>query len=262
LDASPINVSGAILSSAPLNHPQGCVGYRIEADGGVFVLATDTEPGSPVHDRYVRELARGADLLVYDAQYTPEQLAGEKKGWGHSSWLEGVRICQESGVKRLALFHHDPDSNDAYVDELVMKAQEEFGDVVGASEGLEIELPSGAMVRANLPQGIGQRAERRYRVELPVRVRWREATGEIREAEGVAKDVSKSGIYFIVPEEVQAQQPLEVELVIPDEITHRGDLSVRFVAKPVRQEQVVSPAGAPPPSVGVGAQLELPDCRS
>jgi phosphoribosyl 1,2-cyclic phosphodiesterase len=262
LDAAPINVNGAILSSAPMNHPQGCVGYRIEADGGVFVLATDTEPGSAVHDRYVRELARGADLLVYDTQYTPEQLVGEKKGWGHSSWLEGVRIAQECGVKRLALFHHDPDSDDAYVDGLVIKAREEFADVVGASEGLEVELPGGAMAHANLPQGIGQRTERRYHVELPMRVRWHEATGETKVAEGITKDVSRSGIYFIAPEEVQAHQSLELELVVPDEITHRGDLSVRFLAKPVRQEQVESPASAPAPSVGVGAQFELPERRS
>src|SRR5579862_1632548 len=89
LDYGPRNIKGAIVSSAPLNHPQGCVAYRVEADGCKFVLATDTEPGSALHDRSLRELARGADVLVYDSQYTPEQLQGAKKGWGHSSWLAG-----------------------------------------------------------------------------------------------------------------------------------------------------------------------------
>jgi len=123
LDGTPVSLQGATLRSASLNHPQGCVGYRIDADGGAFVLATDNEPGSPVHDKALRDLARDADVLVYDAQYTPEQLAGEKKGWGHSSWLEGVRIAKECNVKNLILFHHDPDSDDAFVDGLVMSAR-------------------------------------------------------------------------------------------------------------------------------------------
>src|SRR5208282_3784266 len=78
LDDLPVSLKGATLRSTALNHPQGCVGYRIEADGGVFVLATDTEPGSPLHDQALRDLAQDADVMVYDAQYTPEQLAGDK----------------------------------------------------------------------------------------------------------------------------------------------------------------------------------------
>ena len=136
----PINVEGAVISSAPMHHPQGCSGYRIEADGAAFVLATDTEPGSPMHDAAVRELARNADVLVYDCQYTPEELNGPKRGWGHSSWLEGTRIARSSGVKRLLMFHHDPDHDDAFVDGLVANAQREFENSEGAREGLELEL--------------------------------------------------------------------------------------------------------------------------
>ena len=141
LDGGPVSLQGATLRSAPLNHPQGCVGYRIDADGGSFVLATDNEPGSPVHDQALRDLAQDADVLVYDAQYTPEQLAGEKKGWGHSSWLEGVRIARECKVKTLILFHHDPDSDDAFIDGLVMSARQEFANTWGANEGLTISIP-------------------------------------------------------------------------------------------------------------------------
>jgi phosphoribosyl 1,2-cyclic phosphodiesterase len=143
LGKAPLNINGAVISSAPLNHPQGCVGYRIEADGGAFVLATDTEPGSPFHDRAVRTLAQDADLLLYDSQYTPLQSEGEKKGWGHGTWQEGVRIAQERGVKRLVLFHHDPDSDDAYVDSLVAQARKEFPNTTGAAEGLEFDLNTG-----------------------------------------------------------------------------------------------------------------------
>jgi phosphoribosyl 1,2-cyclic phosphodiesterase len=136
----PINIEGALISSAPMHHPQGCAGYRIEADGATFVLATDTEPGSSVHDRAVRELARNADVLVYDCQYTPEELSGPKRGWGHSSWFEGTAIAGSSGVKRLVMFHHDPDHDDAFVDGLVANAQREFENSEGAREGLELEL--------------------------------------------------------------------------------------------------------------------------
>ena len=154
LGEGPLNINGAVISSAPLYHPQGCAGYRIEADGGVFVLATDNEPGSPFYDRAVRTLAQDADLLLYDSQYTPQQLDGEKRGWGHSSWQEGVRIAQQYGVRRLVLFHHDPDSDDAFVDNLVTQARKEFPDTMGAAEGLEFCLNTGEIREVGaLPPG-------------------------------------------------------------------------------------------------------------
>jgi len=251
-----INIHGAILSSAQLNHPQGCVGYRLEAEGAIFVLATDTEPGSAFHDRSVRELARDADVFVYDAQFTPEQLAGEKKGWGHSTWAEGVRIAQECGVKRLVLFHHDPDSDDAYVDGLVDKARVDFPSTTGAAEGLEINLPGGEILGAPSLEGQERRTERRYHFELPVHVEWREATGETKQTEGLAQDISSSGIYFLAPQKIQGNQPVELELVLPDEITHRGELGIRFAATPVRQKQMNGSAGSVKRRVGVGARLK------
>jgi len=257
LDDRPINVNGALIRSCPLNHPQECVAYRIEADGGVFVLATDTEPGSALHDRAVRELVQGADLLVYDAQYTPEQLGGDKKGWGHSSWLEGTRIAQECGVKRLVLFHHDPDNDDAFVDGLVEKAQQEFPDTRGASEGMEVVLPRGATTSAELAEASNRRQERRYVVEVPVRVSRRGSDGQTLELQGMAQDMSRTGIYFVVPSEVSGDQPLELELVIPDDITHRGDMAFRFVAEPVRQEEMNGALGVHRPAVGVAARLVL-----
>lgn len=262
LDERPVNLQGAVISSAPLNHPQECVGYRVEADGGVFVLATDTEPGSPMHDRSVRELAKGADVLVYDGQYTPEQLQGEKKGWGHSSWLEGIRIARESRVQRLILFHHDPDNDDAFVDGLVEKASQEFPNVSGAAEGLEIDLPKGIITRVNLPTGTDRRREHRYQLELPLRLGWQGHGGETMEAQGVVQDLSKSGIYFIAPGEMRTDQPVDVEMVLPDEITHRGDVAFRYVAQPVRQERINGAADIRTPSLGVAARLVLPEKSS
>jgi phosphoribosyl 1,2-cyclic phosphodiesterase len=148
LGKTAVSINGAVIKTARLNHPQGCAGYRIEADGGVFVLATDTEPGSPAYDRALRSLARDADLLLYDSQYTPRQSQGEKKGWGHGSWQEGVRIARECDVKRLVLFHHDPDSDDAFVDSLVAQAQKKFPNTLGGAEGLEFCLGTGHMNQA------------------------------------------------------------------------------------------------------------------
>ncbi|MGA3324383.1 MAG: MBL fold metallo-hydrolase [Terriglobia bacterium] len=256
LDNLPASLKGATLRSTPLNHPQGCMGYRIEADGGVFVLATDNEPRSPVHDQGLRDLARDADVMVYDAQYTPEQLAGEKKGWGHSSWLEGVRISQECNVKKLILFHHDPDSDDAFVDGLVMRAQQEFPDTWGANEGLTISLPDGVMSHTNQIGGSERRIDRRYHVELPLRVMWRDADGNPCEAAGVAKDISRTGIFFVVPNVLRADEPVQLELVLPDEITHQGELRINLQARPVRQEHVANSLREPAPGVAVAASLD------
>jgi len=254
LDADPINLNGAIISSAPMNHPQECVGYRIEADGATFVLATDTEPGSPHHDRAIRELAKGADVLVYDGQYTPEQVAGEKKGWGHSSWLDGTRIARECGVKQLILFHHDPDSDDYYVDGLAERARQEFPNSIGASEGMIVNLPQGYVTNVSLKEGYERRRSRRYRIEVPLRVSWRVAGGEKVETQAVTRDISKSGIYFVVPTGISPDQPLELEMVVPDEITHRGDAEFRFIAHPVRMQETNGAFPGQPKGLGVGAR--------
>ena len=79
-----------------LNHPQGCLGYRVETPAGIVVYATDNEPGNAKLDASLRELAADADIFINDAQFTPEQLAKSKKGWGHSSWLEGVKAARDA----------------------------------------------------------------------------------------------------------------------------------------------------------------------
>ncbi len=256
LDERPINLNGAIISSTPLNHPGECVAYRIDADGATLVFSTDTEPGSAFHDRALRELARGADLLVYDAQYTPEQLQGEKKGWGHSSWLEGARIAQEAGVKQLVLFHHDPDHDDLFVDGLVEKARQEFPKVAGAVEGMHIDLPAGSLGYHVPAEMSDRRQEHRYQLELPVRVAWRSNAGTPQKTEGVAEDLSRSGIYFVGPSEIPSDQPLQMEVIVPDELTHRGDMFIRFTARPLRQEMMNGAFGSSEYRQGMGARIE------
>jgi phosphoribosyl 1,2-cyclic phosphodiesterase len=137
---SSLKIDDFTVNSRRINHPQGCLSFRIENNSKAVVYATDNEPGDARSDRTIRELARGADLLIYDSQYTWEQLGKEKKGWGHSSWEEGVRVCHEAGVKRLILFHHDPDSTDQQIDQFQELARKQFPNSTAAFEGLEIVL--------------------------------------------------------------------------------------------------------------------------
>ncbi len=131
---------GIRIKTQWLNHPQGCLGFRIETKEGVLVYATDNEPGDAEFDKGVRKLAEGADLLIYDAQYLPEEYAARRRGWGHSHWREAVDIVMESGAKELILYHHDPDHTDTIVDQVVTDAKNYYPNVRAAAEGLEIEL--------------------------------------------------------------------------------------------------------------------------
>jgi phosphoribosyl 1,2-cyclic phosphodiesterase len=122
-----------------LPHPGGVFGYRIQCDDRVIVYATDVNHPPEGLDQRLIDLAKGADLLIHDAQWTPE----EKKmrpAWGHSSWLEAVQVAQLAGVKRLALFHHDPMKTDDELEEIERLAQAEFEGAFLAREGVEIRF--------------------------------------------------------------------------------------------------------------------------
>jgi phosphoribosyl 1,2-cyclic phosphodiesterase len=131
---------GVRIQTAWLNHPQGCLGFRVETKDGVLVYATDNEPGDEKFDKAVRKLAEGADLLIYDAQYLPEDYAARRVGWGHSHWREAVNVVMESGAKELILYHHDPEHTDEIVDKVVVEARNYFPKVRAAAEGMEIEI--------------------------------------------------------------------------------------------------------------------------
>jgi phosphoribosyl 1,2-cyclic phosphodiesterase len=140
LQPDKLHLGECLVSSVWLNHPQGCLGFRLEHKGKVVVYATDNEPGDPEFDRNLRKLAEGADVLIYDAQYLPEEYTARKQGWGHSHWREAVNVVMESGAKELVLFHHDPDHTDECIDSVVAKAREFYPRVRAASEGMQIVL--------------------------------------------------------------------------------------------------------------------------
>ncbi|MAX63540.1 MAG: MBL fold metallo-hydrolase [Rhodospirillaceae bacterium] len=127
------------VKTMPLNHPNGATGYRIEHRGKAMCYVTDTEhvPGKP--DENVLALIEGADLVIYDSTYT-EQEFPEKVGWGHSTWEEGIRLCRAANVRMLAIFHHDPTHDDAFMEDLEIKARETWSGAIIARENMRINL--------------------------------------------------------------------------------------------------------------------------
>ena len=132
--------SGIAVRTAPLNHPDGATGYRIEYRGKSLAYITDTEhvPGTP--DRNVLGLIQGADVVVYDCMYTDEEYERSYVGWGHSTWQEAVRLCRPAGVKKLVVFHHDPDHDDERMDAIGREVAVALPGAIVAREGLELKL--------------------------------------------------------------------------------------------------------------------------
>jgi len=122
------------VTMARLNHPDPVYGYRLDHAGQSIVYATDTEHFSVV-DPTLKRLAAGADILIYDAQYTPEEYP-TKVGWGHSTWQAGAELARAAGVPQLVLFHHDPNRTDAQLAALEAAARAALPGTVAAREGV------------------------------------------------------------------------------------------------------------------------------
>jgi phosphoribosyl 1,2-cyclic phosphodiesterase len=132
----PFQIGELAVTMARLNHPDPVYGYRLEHGGRAVVYATDTEHFACV-DPTLRRLATNADVLIYDAQYTPEEYPS-KVGWGHSTWQAGVELARAAGVRRLVLFHHDPDRTDAQLAALEAAASAALPGTIAAREGLVV----------------------------------------------------------------------------------------------------------------------------
>jgi CheY-like chemotaxis protein len=167
-------IGGARIVAQYLHHPATTLGYRVEVDGAAVVYACDHEPFSErlwhenpalrraesiVHEgdrRHARFLA-GADLVIHDAQYTPEEYPA-KKTWGHSTFEYAVGLAAAADVPHLVLTHHDPAHDDAFVEKIERRARgnaEQLGSglrVSCAYEGLELAVePHGVRPVAAAP---------------------------------------------------------------------------------------------------------------
>jgi CheY-like chemotaxis protein len=155
-------IHGLKVTAHFMNHPAMTLGYRIEADGVSVVYLCDHEPFSeklwraeaePGHldsvlhegDRRHGEFMSGADLVIHDAMYTPEQYAS-KKNWGHSTYEYAVGLAAAAGVRNLALTHHDPAHDDQFIAEIERRARREAEQYRGninvfcAREGSDMHL--------------------------------------------------------------------------------------------------------------------------
>lgn len=159
---------GISLTTTYLNHPIRCLGYRFEYQGKVFCTAFDTEPyknlfctdpDDPSYDEAMaiegesvaleqnaelEKFVSGADLLVYDAQYTLKEYESSKVGWGHTSIEEAIAVAKRNSIKKMALFHHEPTRTDDELDDLAKiycpPAAVDSPEIFFAQEGMEIAL--------------------------------------------------------------------------------------------------------------------------
>jgi phosphoribosyl 1,2-cyclic phosphodiesterase len=160
-----VELFGATLSTIYVNHPAFALGYRLTVGGKSMVYISDNEPfdrevarslrnvdknivnrylaerGDP--NRRIVEFARGADVLIHDTTYTPEEYVSHV-GWGHSHYLFTLSLAEQAGVKRLILFHHDPSHDDDKIDEIVEVCRKEIKgrrlgfECAAAAEGMEV----------------------------------------------------------------------------------------------------------------------------
>jgi CheY-like chemotaxis protein/phosphoribosyl 1,2-cyclic phosphodiesterase len=175
-------VGGVRVVAQFLNHPAISLGYRIEADGACVVYQCDHEPfsevlwpdgeqrGKPdaiVHDgdrRHARFMA-GAGLVIHDAQYTPEEYP-VKRNWGHSTYEYALDLADAAGVREVMLTHHDPTHDDAFIDEIEIRARHYARTngyavrVACAYEGMELAVePHGLRPVAETPHPAQERRE-------------------------------------------------------------------------------------------------------
>ncbi|MBI2615517.1 MAG: MBL fold metallo-hydrolase [Gemmatimonadetes bacterium] len=154
VDAQSFEIDGFAVRAMRLRHPGNTLAYRLTPAGGGASMAyvTDNElgPGGDYGEpRSWRadfvEFLRGVDVLIHDAMFTTDELE-HHRGWGHSSYLEAVTLARDARVKRLVLFHHRPERDDAGMDGLVKQARAAANKmnaslkVMAATEGLQLTL--------------------------------------------------------------------------------------------------------------------------
>ncbi len=167
VEGEQFEIGPARISCARLNHPWIAIAYRIATDDAVVAYVTDTapfrdilieqefihqppRPGDPLkpedaaklgamRDGVVR-LCEGADLVIYDTQFTPEEYAS-RPHWGHSCPEDAIEIAEAAGARTVALFHHAPERSDDQLDQVLTECRGKTKlEVIAAAESLEMEL--------------------------------------------------------------------------------------------------------------------------
>jgi phosphoribosyl 1,2-cyclic phosphodiesterase len=134
------------IRTAPLNHPDGATGYRVEFEARSLCYITDIGHVVGRRDAALVDFVSGSDMMIYDSTYTDEEFP-QFSDFGHSTWQEGMRVADAAGVKQLVIFHHDPAHDDTFMDAVAAEAGAERPGTVVAREGME--LSPGAPVPGN-----------------------------------------------------------------------------------------------------------------
>jgi phosphoribosyl 1,2-cyclic phosphodiesterase len=130
---------GVRVTPFQVNHPGGAAGFRIDHDGRSVCYITDHEHGDVTTDTHLANVAKEADLIIYDATFTEEEMKG-RRGWGHSTWEAGMKLRDASAGKLVAFAHHEPQRVDDDLDRLACAAARAGANAVFAREGLSIDL--------------------------------------------------------------------------------------------------------------------------
>ena len=152
--SEPVMLGPVKVSYHYLNHPGITIGFRFEHDGKIVSYISDHEPYGKLNasgeyavkeDAAVARFVEGSDLLICESQYTADEYK-VKKGWGHSTFDDVLDLAQKAGVKRLALFHHDPSHDDDIMSALesdcvtLVSARKAKLEVFAAREGMDLTV--------------------------------------------------------------------------------------------------------------------------
>ncbi len=149
LNQGSLEIDGVVIDAIPLQHPQGGMGFRFDDGKKKIVFLTDNELTEDVFSGrldvdYV-EFCKDADVLIHDAQYTPDEIEASR-GWGHSDYLSAFRLALEAHANQLILYHHDPSRNDPELTSIVDHCRElsskNNSDIIidAAKEGSELSV--------------------------------------------------------------------------------------------------------------------------
>jgi phosphoribosyl 1,2-cyclic phosphodiesterase len=130
------------VRTTALNHPDGAVGYRIEHNKKSVCYITDHEHEIGIKNERLISFLKNTDVLIYDSTYDDKNF-GDYIGWGHSTWQEATRLANECKIKKLLIFHHNPENDDSHMENiqnLCNKINENF---IVAKEGMFIKVEKG-----------------------------------------------------------------------------------------------------------------------
>lgn len=132
-------IGGLDIKTLAIPHPGGAHALKATHAGKNFVYATDTEHEPDAPNDALIDFMRDADMAVYDCTFDDSEFDA-RRGWGHSTWQEGVRLAKAAKVKRFGIFHHEPERSDAALAQIERRAQEDFAATLVTRDFLELDL--------------------------------------------------------------------------------------------------------------------------